>query len=73
MKDEMTAMETWVMLVPNENNGKKDALYSVSARDEDEARLKIEQQLTPRPNRQAILRAWLAADRPVRMMKPRSR
>jgi hypothetical protein len=69
----MTDMETWVMLVPNGNNGKKDALYSVSARDEDEARRKIEQQLTLKKNRQAILQAWIAAERPVRVMKPRSR
>jgi hypothetical protein len=74
MNDErltVPAIETWVMLVPNPDNGKKAALYSVSARDEDEARRNIEQQLTPKKHRQAILQAWIKAGRPVRPMKPR--
>lgn len=47
-----------------------NGVYTVLAETEEEARERIEAELTPKPHRQAILRAWIEEGRKVRKQGP---
>ena len=63
-------MPTYAMI--NTINGRREAVYSVVADSEDEARTKIAADLGTRANRQAILKRWIEEGRPVREVKRRT-
>lgn len=67
----MSEQLTWVAVI--KANGRREGVYSVLATDADNARAQIEAELTPKPNRQALLQNWIEQGRMVRLMGQRRR